>query len=207
MHILAYVGTICLSILVLYSPDNMINAFYAQLLSVYSLVLTALIASLKNQLTRLHAVFALCAAASPLSAYMELYALRSLFGSSSRLQSVFGKRLNQVLVLLMFPLWSAVLIFLSVPSHVFQQRVCDEIFKYHLVRSFFLGPFRVLFTEKPEPLEVGLVVLPPILLIFSWICAIYIQRKRIWKDNNLFPIGRIWFIIIFHAFASLTACY
>lgn len=176
------------------------GAFYAQLLSVYSLIISAIIAINRNQLTRLHAIFALTAAGSPLSLYLVLYALRSTFGKVNRLEIVFGKGkiLNRVLVLLMFPLWVSVLVFISLPAHKwsFQQTACDALFKNHLVRKFFYGPFN-LFLDRP-PFELVLLLLPEVLLVVTWPVAIYLQRAEIWKKGNRrFPWRRMWYVSLF----------
>ncbi len=78
----AYVSTVCFAIVLLYSNDDddgIKASFYAQVLSVYSYVIAVIIAIAEQQLTRLHATFALVAAGSPLSLYLLIYALLWIF--------------------------------------------------------------------------------------------------------------------------------
>jgi hypothetical protein len=114
---------------VLYSPEDVTESFYAQLLNVYSLIVAAMIAIGEKNLTKMHAVIALTLAASPLSLYLIFYVVRSLLGKANRLEAVFGKGkyMNRTPVLIMLPLWATVLSFTTLPTSVwqFQQAACD----------------------------------------------------------------------------------
>lgn len=125
----AYFTSLVSAILVLYSPEDVISSFFAQLLNVYSLIVAAIIAIAGHNLTKLHSVVALTLAASPLSLYLILYVFRSLLGKQTRLQAVFGPgmHLNRALVLIMLPLWAGVLAFTILPTSAwqFQQAACD----------------------------------------------------------------------------------
>jgi hypothetical protein len=122
---IAYFSSLVSAILVLYSPEDVESAFFAQLLNVYSLIVAAIISIAGHNLTKLHSVTALTLAASPLSLYLLMYVVRSLMGKNTRLEAVFGKGkiLNRAIVLLMLPLWIGVLVFtsLSTVTWEFQQ--------------------------------------------------------------------------------------
>jgi len=132
-------------------------------------------------------------AASPLSVYLLIYVVRSLFVSHTRLDKVFGKgkHLNRVIVFFMFPLWLAVLGFTVLPTSIwhFPQAACDSMVGTHsdtLVSVFFL-PFIIVLSIP----EIGGTLLGIFLL--AWGTAIYRLRKKIWeKHNKIFPLGRLW---------------
>ncbi|KAJ6570719.1 hypothetical protein B0H10DRAFT_1964593 [Mycena sp. CBHHK59/15] len=187
-----YFTSVVSAILVLYSPADVESSFFAQLLNVYSLIVAAIISIAEHDLTKLHSVVAMTLAASPLSLYLLMYVFRSLIGKPTRLDSVFGKGkyLNRIVVLLMLPLWVAVLSFTALPYATwhFQQAACDiQIASNHIASLFFL-PFIIFFATYPE---VGAIIIG--LLAISWGVAVYRLRKIIWaKHNKRFPIGRLW---------------
>jgi len=194
----AYFTSLVSAILVLYSPEDVESSFFAQLLNVYSLIVAAIIAIAKHNLTKLHSAVALMLAASPLSLYLLAYVLRSLFGRHTRLDTVFGKNkhLNRGIVLLAFPLWIAVLSFTTMPTSVwhFQQAACDSIVADNTIASLFFLPFIIFFWIFPE---IGATLLGIFLL--TWGTAIYRQRKVIWaKHNNFLPFGRLWRKVVDH---------
>ncbi|KAJ6589109.1 hypothetical protein B0H19DRAFT_1102944 [Mycena capillaripes] len=193
-----YFTSLVSAILVLYSPEDVKDSFFAQLLNVYSVIVAAMIAIAEHNLTRFHSVVALTLAASPLSLYLLAYVVRSLFGRHTRLDGVFGtgKYLNKFLVLLMLPLWVAVLSFVALPtaSWEFQQAACDSLAADGSVVSLFFLPFIVFFAVFPE---VGAIIVAIFLLV--WGTAIYRLRKIIWKKHNkILPFGRLWRKVVNH---------
>ncbi|KAJ6611435.1 hypothetical protein B0H10DRAFT_1882771 [Mycena sp. CBHHK59/15] len=184
-----YFTTIVSAILVLYSPENVASSFYAQLLNVYSLIFAAIIAIGERNLTKVHSVIALCLAASPMSAYLFVYVIRSLIGDQNRLGTVFGKGmwLNRCTVLVILPLWLSVLGFTARTAH-FQQRACDRLVAGDgLIRLFFI-PFLVFFDRYPAE---GAAIIG--LAVISWAVGIYRKKAEIWggQDKKL-PLRRIW---------------
>lgn len=132
---LAYFGTVCLAILLLYEPKASADAFYGLVLQNYSLMIAATISIAWKQLTRLHAVFALTVAGSPVSIYLLVHSLRCIcMKCSERLESIFGNsigirgKINRAIALLAVPLW-AFLIAITLQSPRagwFQQTACDD---------------------------------------------------------------------------------
>ncbi|KAJ7916536.1 hypothetical protein B0H13DRAFT_2448749 [Mycena leptocephala] len=110
-----YFTSLVSAILVLYSPEDVESSFFAQLLNVYSLIVAAMIAIARRNLTNL---------------YLLAYLARSLFHKHTRLDRVFGegKHLNRIIVIVMFPLWLGVLSFVAMPTSTweFQQAACDS---------------------------------------------------------------------------------
>lgn len=182
------------------------EAFYSQILNVYSFIIAAIIAIGKHNLSRLHSAVALSLVGSPLSAYLLIYVIRSLFGRMTRLQRAFqvgrGKYLNRALVLMMLPLWLAVLIFTALPesARIFQQAACDSVVASNrILRSFFL-PSIVMFEGSPG---IGSSILAP--LAFAWGVCIFLQRGKIWGKSKIFPVTRMWYVCSPHLSGCLTA--
>lgn len=180
----------------LYSEeDKVVEAFYAQLLSTYSLVVSAVIAIAKHQLTRLHAVAALSLAGSPLMFYLTLYAFKEVLGRETRITHVFTdlKGTKLTLVLLLFPLWLAVLIFLALPRHIwqFQQAACDHLLKDHVVWNVFVISA---ISFIPRTQKIVFASLSGLLLL-SWILAIVLQRdeiQRLQDEEGKFVFAATW---------------
>ncbi|KAJ7141859.1 hypothetical protein C8R43DRAFT_584180 [Mycena crocata] len=188
-----YFSSLVSAILVLYSPGDVTSAFFAQLLNVYSLIVAAIISIVGHNLTKMHSVIALTLAASPLSLYLLMYVFRSLLGKQTRLQAVFGPGmyLNRALVLIMLPLWAAVLSFTALPTSVwhFQQAACDTTVAGNHVATLFFIPFVLFFAAYPQ---VGIIVV--LAVAATWGIAIWRLRKIIWgkKDGRKLPLGRLW---------------
>ncbi|KAF7329024.1 hypothetical protein MVEN_02532500 [Mycena venus] len=192
----AYFVSLVSAILVLYSPEDVESSFFAQLLNVYSLIIAAMVAIYKRNLTRFHSLVALMLAASPLSVYLLLYVIRSLFGRYTRLDKVFGKGkyLNRVTVILAFPIWLAVLAYTAIPSSGghFQQAACDSIPGTETIVSVFFLPFIIFINPLFGGTLVGLFLL-------VWGTAIFRLRKKIWeKHNKIFPLVQLWRQVVDH---------
>ncbi|KAJ7619504.1 hypothetical protein FB45DRAFT_930946 [Roridomyces roridus] len=186
-----YFTSIVSAILTLYSPEEAISSFYAQLLNIYSLVVAAIISIAGHNLTKMHSVVVLTLAASPLSLYLVFYVCREMLGRQTRLKSVFGsgQYLNRALVLLAVPLWFSVLVFTTLPTVTweFQQAACDSVIAENHIASLFFMPFIVFFAVYPE---IGAIIVASLLLM--WVVAIFRLRKVIWAKNKILPIGRLW---------------
>ncbi|KAJ6508394.1 hypothetical protein C8R45DRAFT_1089574 [Mycena sanguinolenta] len=192
VRISTYITTIISALLVLYSPEDVQASFFSQLLNMYSLIIAAIISIANRNLTKPHTVVALGLAASPLSLYLIIYVLRSIYGSQNRLGAVFGKGmwLNRFAVLALLPIWIAVLVFAALPNGAwhFQQSACDRIVDGGHVISLFFKPFLLLFVEFPESAAIIVGV-----FVLLWGTGIYLQRMEIWKNHDkIIPLGRIW---------------
>ncbi|KAJ7673534.1 hypothetical protein B0H17DRAFT_1335029 [Mycena rosella] len=192
VRISTYFTTVVSAILVLYSPEDVASSFFAQLLNIYSLIIAAIISIAHRNLTKPHTVVALGLAASPLSAYLIIYVIRSIFGNQTRLDAVFGRGnwLNRSAVLALLPIWFSVLVFSVLPTGAwhFQQTACDDLVGNGLIIRVFFQPFILLFEEFPAT---GAVILG--IFVVIWMTAIYLQRGDIWKKrNNKLPWRRIW---------------
>ncbi|KAJ7264452.1 hypothetical protein B0H12DRAFT_1217176 [Mycena haematopus] len=196
VRVSTYITTIISAILVLYSPEDVQASFFSQLLNIFSLVIAAIISIANRNLTKPHTIVALGLAASPLSLYLIIYVLRSIFGSQNRLETVFGRGMwvNRLAVLTLLPIWLAVLVFSALPDGTwhFQQSACDHVVDGGHVISLFFKPFLLLFVEFPvlSAIFVGVFIL-------VWGTGIYLQRQEIWKNRDKkFPLGRIWRTVV-----------
>ncbi|TDL17985.1 hypothetical protein BD410DRAFT_793660 [Rickenella mellea] len=195
-----YIQTLCFSILIYYSPDEIVGALYAQMLSSYSLMLSAITAAVAKQLTVFHALIVLNALGSPLALFLTIYALRGIFGKAKRMEVIFGrgKVLNRTLMLIMLPIWMAGLITISIPRSAgwFQQGACNKKdFGASTIITFLAvyiaGPFLLLSGQKFDPRMILLAFWFTILV--AGIVSIYFRRKSIWKKGSRwFPLLRIW---------------
>ena len=155
-----------------------------------------------RQLTRLHAVFVLTAAGSPLSLYLLFHAIRSIFTDSVlRLSVVFGSgrdvkvraNFNRIAVFIGVPLWITILAVIARPSRAgwFQQVACDSVFQGYLVGRFFYGPVYLLL--QGDTLSKVIVLAPVGAFIVAWAIALTLQRHEINKKNrDVGIVRRIW---------------
>jgi hypothetical protein len=122
-------------------------------------------------------------AASPLSAYLIIYVIRSIIGNQNRLSTVFGKGkwLNRFAVLTIVPVWVAVLVFSALPKGMwhFQQSACDEVITGDRVIRFFFLPVIVLSELHPGT---GATLCG--VFIITWATCIYLQRREIWRKKT-----------------------
>lgn len=187
---------ICLAVVVWYQPDDAKDSFYAQILTVYSLVIAAIIAIAEHELTKIHAFFAAIAAASPLSIYLFLYAIRATFGHRTRLHSVFGTErwINRVITLVIFPVWLALFIFLALPAETyhFQQAACEFEGTQRFGTLLLAGPVLAIFLDSSgSPLLQACLVLT-VLPFVAWGVAVFLQRREIWNGSKKLPLKQIW---------------
>ncbi|KAJ7619424.1 hypothetical protein FB45DRAFT_930758 [Roridomyces roridus] len=187
-----YFTSLVAAILVIYSPEDVISSFFAQLLNVYSLIVAAVVSIMGHNLTKMHSVVALSLAGSPLSLYLVVYVFLSILGKQTRLRTVFGPgmHLNRALVLIVLPLWISLFIFTLLPPSVyqFQQAACDGVIGDHHIHSLFFMPFISFFMVYPHA---GAAIIGSLLIM--WGIAILLARKSIWgEENERFPFIRIW---------------
>lgn len=175
----------------------MADAFWAQALQIYSLLIAGIIAIATRGLTRLHAVFVLIDIASPLALYILFLALRTvLLRHKTRLHPVFGAEtrwraiFSIATVLAIFPIWLSVYLIVMLRSTWFQQTACDNVFKDGLVGQFFLGPFFLLVGKSWA--EKAMLISPVALLALAWIIAMVAHRKELWRrDLRTNPV-EVW---------------
>ncbi|KIJ50522.1 hypothetical protein M422DRAFT_776992 [Sphaerobolus stellatus SS14] len=117
-RIVNYVITSLVTVIVYYNPEGLAESFWSQLLTVYSILITSIISVAGSNLTRIHAVIATGLVASPLTIYIFIYAIRSIWGGGHRMHTVLGKGhiFARFLVILACGTWIALILYTLSPS-------------------------------------------------------------------------------------------
>ncbi|KAF7373199.1 hypothetical protein MSAN_00528500 [Mycena sanguinolenta] len=97
VRVSAYLANLLLGIIIMYEPKEASDSVWAQLLTVYSLVISAIIAIYTKGLTRFHAGMTVFLVLSPLSFTLMVYAILGFFGRSHRLSSTLSGRREHLL--------------------------------------------------------------------------------------------------------------
>lgn len=184
VRIANYVTTLCIAILVFYSPKRVKEAFWSQILTVYSLLLTCLVTIIRGQLTRFHALVVLALVLSPVTVYFVGYSIRSFWSRHHRLENLLGPShyLQRFVVLLAGVWWLALFIYAYLPRGVrhFAQASCKG---RSVTEGFYLTvPFLYLQALGEIYLDV-LFALPFVILTIAWIAAIVLRREEIWPPG------------------------
>jgi hypothetical protein len=138
-----------LAVLIFYSPKRVQEAFWSQILTIYSLLLTCLVSVIRGDLTRFHALVVLALVLSPITVYFVAYAIRSFWSTQHRLESLLGRTryLRRFIVLLAGSAWLAIFIYTYLPKAVdrFAQASCKgrsvmEFF-YLIVPFIYIGVY------------------------------------------------------------------
>ncbi|KIJ31982.1 hypothetical protein M422DRAFT_53118 [Sphaerobolus stellatus SS14] len=212
IRIAAYLITSLVTVILYYEPDALVESFWSQLLTVYAFLITSIISISKSNLTRIHAVMATGLVGSPLSIYIFIYAIRSMWGGGDRMNGVFGRGqiLNRTLVLLAFGIWLSLIIYILVPNTIhFSQRSCETEYNPLIFKGFFFLPLVILkfilADTDPESRAlvrfiVFLVTLPIILTILGWMFAIFRKQREIWPVGQPFRprVYTVWSTVVIH---------
>ena len=195
------------ALLIFYSPKKVKDAFWSQVLTVYSLLLTAIISIFRHELTKFHALTVSVIVASPLTIYLVIYSIVAMFVTLHRLENVLGKGhlFRRLLVLFAAAIWTALTIYSFVPGNAprFAQQSCQP---RPLVLNFFLiTPISVGLGERHEKPWLGVVIaLPLFLIILAWVTAILLKRDLIWPPGQPYRLNfwRVWWV-----FSGLRSLY
>ncbi|KIJ44593.1 hypothetical protein M422DRAFT_30294 [Sphaerobolus stellatus SS14] len=160
-----YITNFFVALLVFYHPNELQSSFWAQILNIYALLLAS-------------------TAGSPLSIYIFIYAIRSLFREKHRMSATVGKghRMTRYIVLLAMAIWLGLLICVILPASisVFDQEECKT--GNYVVENFFFLPI-LIFKDQPRWAQV-LMGLPVILTTIVWMIALVLRRDEIWQGDE-----------------------
>jgi hypothetical protein len=175
------------ALLIFYSPADVKDAFWSQILTVYSLLLTAGISIFLGELTKFHAVTVSVIVASPLTIYLVIYSTRAIWGGMHRLEDVLGKGhiFKRVVVLLAAAIWIALTIYSYLPGNAphFAQASCRP--QSLLLNFFLLTPISVGIMDRKELPWLGPVIaIPFFLILLAWVIAIFLKRHIIWPRGE-----------------------
>lgn len=176
------------AVLIFYSPRRVQEAFYSQILTIYSLLLTCLVSVVRGDLTRFHALVVLALVLSPITVYFVAYSIRSFWSDHHRLESLLGRTryLRRFLVLLAGAAWVAILIFSYLPNSDkrFAQPSCKG---RSVMEGFYLiVPFLYIwaFAQVGVAYPAVLFTLPFLVMIAAWTIAILRRKKEIWPPGE-----------------------
>ncbi|KIJ50526.1 hypothetical protein M422DRAFT_27192 [Sphaerobolus stellatus SS14] len=212
VRIATYVITSFVTIVVYYEPEAVAESFFSQLLTMYSFLITSFISISKSELTRIHAVMATGLVGSPLSIYLFIYAIRSIWGGGDRMHIVLGKGriLVRGLVLAAAGIWIALIIYILVPNtEHFAQRSCEKTYSSLVFRGFWFLPLviiRLLLTDPDSDAKAAggfilfLFLLPVVVTVLAWIFAIVRRHKEIWPVGQPYRprIYTVWSTVVTH---------
>jgi len=187
VRIATYVTNFGISLLIFYSPEDVKDAFWSQVLTIYSLLLTAGVSIIRGQLTKFHAVTVSVIVASPLTIYLVIYSTRAMWGGTHRLENILGRGhiFKRLFVLLAAAIWIALSIYSYLPGSAphFAQASCRP--QPLLLNFFLLTPISVGIMERADVPWLGPVIAVPFfLIILAWVVAILLKRRIIWPPGR-----------------------
>ncbi|KAJ7683411.1 hypothetical protein B0H17DRAFT_1333284 [Mycena rosella] len=210
VRVSAYLANLLLGIIVMYHPAESSTAVWTQLLTVYSLLISGIIATGQSSLTRFHSEMTITLVMSPLSSTLVVYSILGFLGRSHRLDSILSHRrehlLPRLLVLVFATISLALVIFTNAATTKhFSENPCELDSVYRsvsgLLRNLLFIPYAgvVVSLISFSSGDVGgvLVLLSPfIVLVVAFVYAVVKQRhwlvKRFQIQNNRWKIWVAW---------------
>ncbi|KAK7043332.1 hypothetical protein R3P38DRAFT_2883683 [Favolaschia claudopus] len=129
----AYLASLLLGIIIIYHPEEAAQGVWTQLLTVYSLLISAIIAVYTKGLTRFHSGMTVFLVLSPLSLTLLVYTLLGFIGRPHRLDSILSSErkhlLPRLLVILFWLIALFLLLFTSIANekHFTPALPCDDL--------------------------------------------------------------------------------
>ena len=189
-----------LALLIFHSPEELRELFRSQILAMYSLLITCGISIFLRKLTGIHAIMTTMIAGSPLSVYIIIYAIRSVWGDANRLNPVLGPRhvIPRTLVLTALLLWGGLVVYIIWPSNIphFAQLSWERYGQQNdqiMIKHFYFSP--IVLIVKANTSFGRLILTPPIqstaLVLFI---AILRRRREIWPRGEKYSprFYRVW---------------
>ena len=163
------------------------DAFWSQVLTIYSLLLTACISIIQRGLTKFHALTVSVIVASPLTIYLVIYSVRAIWGGEHRLENVLGQGhlFKRLLVLVAAVIWIGLTVYSFLPQNAshFAQSSCKP--QPQLLNFFLITPISVGIMKGDQKPWLGpLVAAPLFLIILAWVVAILLKRHIIWPRGE-----------------------
>ncbi|KAK7018935.1 hypothetical protein R3P38DRAFT_2979634 [Favolaschia claudopus] len=97
VRVAAYLANLLLGIIIMFSPAESATAVWTQLLTVYSLLISGLIAIGSSSLSRFHSSLTIFLVMSPLSSTLVVYAIQGFCGRKHRLDNILSGRREHLL--------------------------------------------------------------------------------------------------------------
>ncbi|KAJ7738794.1 hypothetical protein B0H16DRAFT_1891257 [Mycena metata] len=217
VRVSAYLANLLLGIILMYSPTEASTAVWTQLLTVYSLLLSGIIAISSDNLSRFHSGMTTFLVMSPLSSTLVAYAVLGFCGRVHRLDAILSGRREHLiprLLVIAFAIISLALIIYTDTADVkhFSTVVCESDDAYKTFTNF-LGnllfvPYAaviivILFVVEDATalsalglLLLIVILLPFLLLVGSFTYAVIKQRRvlalRYRVESNRWKIWVMW---------------
>ena len=189
--------------LIFYSPRRVHEAFWSQVLTIYSLLLTCLISIIRGDLTRFHALVVLALVLSPITIYFVAYSIRSFWSTKHRLDNLLGRDhyLRRFIVLFSGAAWLAIFIYTYLPRGVehFAQASCTG---RSVTEGFYLTlPFQYIqWAAEYEHIIYPAIIftIPFVIIAAAWITAIVRKREEIWPPGEPYRprIVKVWSVAL-----------
>ncbi|KAJ6568728.1 hypothetical protein B0H19DRAFT_1373244, partial [Mycena capillaripes] len=217
VRVSTYLANLLLGIIVMFSPEDASEGVWTQLLTVYSLLISGIIAIGSQSLSRFHAGQTIFLVMSPLSATLVVYAVLGFLGRPHRLDSILSNSrqhlLPRTLVIVFWLIAMAFLIFTSISkdSHFTAVSPCDDLvdkgagaaLEYSLIFVPYVGVaivILVIIASFGDGYATGPVALgacaPFILLVIALVCVIIKSRHSLAEqfrvENNRWKIWVVW---------------
>ncbi|KAF7373213.1 hypothetical protein MSAN_00529900 [Mycena sanguinolenta] len=197
VRVSAYLANLLLGIVIMYHPKEASGGVRAQLLTVYSLLISAVIAIYTKGLTRFHAGMTAFLVLSPLSFTLGIYTILGFFNRPHRLDSILSSRREHLIPrLAVIGFWLIAICFIvftsiSSDNNFTPPPPCDTLVDkgafaavtYSLAFIPYVGAALVLiaFTVAYEDGEttkrvLGIVSVPLFLLVTALVVAVIISR-------------------------------
>ena len=185
--------------LVFYSPKRVEEAFWAQILTIYSLLLTCLISITRSELTRFHALVVLALVLSPITVYFVGYSIRSFWSTHHRLENLLGRShyLKRSVVLFAGVSWLGIFIYTYLPrsENHFSQPSCKG---RSVTEGFYLTVPFLYAQYYAEILHIAypavLLSIPFVFVAVAWTTAILRRKEEIWPPGEPYRprILKVW---------------
>ncbi|KAJ7087982.1 hypothetical protein B0H15DRAFT_295009 [Mycena belliarum] len=210
----AYMANLLLGIVLMFHPAEASTAFWTQLLTVYSLLISGLISIASQGMTRVHSRLLVFLVMSPLSTTIIVYAVLSLCGRPHRLASILSGRREHLLRLLLviaFGLISlGILLFTNAaPDASFTPNPCEVPGFFRtmtgIMENLLFIPYAgavpvlmVLFFGKPSASLTGgyILLLGPLIVVATSFLIALIRKRRLLSQQYKLQHDRwkIWVI-------------
>ncbi|KAK7043342.1 hypothetical protein R3P38DRAFT_3347500 [Favolaschia claudopus] len=129
----AYLANLLLGIIIIYHPEEAAQGVWTQLLTVYSLLISAVIAVYTKGLTRFHSGMTVFLVLSPLSLTLLVYTLLGFFGRPHRLDSILSSQRKHLLPRLLVIFFWLIALFLLIYTSIANDKrftpplPCDDL--------------------------------------------------------------------------------
>ncbi|KAJ7288417.1 hypothetical protein C8J57DRAFT_1280167 [Mycena rebaudengoi] len=215
----AYLANVLLGIVLIYSPMESSTAVWTQLLTVYSLLVSGMLAMGQAGLSRFHAGMTIFLVMSPLSSTLVVYAVLGFCDRKHRLDSILSQRREHLLLRILvigFAIISIALVIFTNAADAdhFAASPCEDDDSYKtaigvLLNLLFIpyaGVIVLILILSNTPSEaIGswiLTLLPFVLIVISLVYGLFAKRATIAKacevQANRWKIWVAWDVLAEH---------